>query len=138
MKDGGRKSSDSKPEYQVGYKKPPLQSRFKKGRSGNLKGRKKKPTELERMKGLVQEKVTVTLDGRAQEISVREALVRSCMGKALKGSVRDARQFVALLKDMNIDIISDEDKRKLDGSAQREALEALKKLRQEISNLEKT
>ena len=30
--------SDTPPEYRVGYRKPPLHSRFKKGQSGNPEG----------------------------------------------------------------------------------------------------
>ena len=34
-------SDDDQPDYKVGYKKPPLHTRFQKGQSGNPRGRPK-------------------------------------------------------------------------------------------------
>ena len=39
-------SKDDNSEYEVGYRKPPQKNRFKKGKSGNPKGRPKKKKSL--------------------------------------------------------------------------------------------
>jgi hypothetical protein len=62
--------------YQVGYKKPPLHSRFKPGRAGNAGGRKKQADGFACLfTEALNETVTITENGRARTISKRELLV---------------------------------------------------------------
>lgn len=74
----------------VGYGKPPKKHRFKKGQSGNPRGRPKKiksdssnPTEAEILEKLANE--TVFVDGR--EMTKRELELRVLEKKALSGNI---------------------------------------------------
>lgn len=81
----------------VGYGKPPKHSRFKKGVSGNPKGRpKRQPPELgEVIKAVLDATVDYSEGGRTQTASRRELAVRRHLRNALKGDIGAAE---ALLK----------------------------------------
>ena len=55
-----------KPEYEVGYGRPPKATRFRKGVSGNPSGRSKKPNSMSALiNAALSEKVVVKQNGRA-------------------------------------------------------------------------
>jgi hypothetical protein len=66
-------ADDDKPVYKVGYKKPPLHSRFQKGQSGNPRGRPRGSKNFSTLlTEALNEPVIVTEDGRRRKISKRE------------------------------------------------------------------
>ena len=81
----------------VGYGKPPKHSRFKKGVSGNPKGRPKR--QAPELGDVIKAVLDVTVDysegGRTQTASRRELAVRRHLRNALKGDIEAAE---ALLK----------------------------------------
>ena len=85
--------------YEVGYGKPPKHTRFRKGRSGNPKGR---PSGARGVKTLLDEalsrKVTVTEAGRTTRVSKSEALLVSLINRAIKGDVRASAQVLRLME----------------------------------------
>jgi hypothetical protein len=88
----------------IGYKNPPKQSQFKKGQSGNPKGRPlNKHTDCEDIfRGIIlddaNEKITLTMNGKQQSISSFEAVVKSLKSKALSGQVPAVKQYLDLVK----------------------------------------
>lgn len=92
-------SDDDNRPSQVGYGKPPKATRFKKGQSGNPRGRPRSARGLRTLleEALVQ-KITVTEGGRTMRISKREALILSLITKALKGDMRAAAQTLRLME----------------------------------------
>ncbi len=84
-------------DYEVGYKKPPIHTRFKKGQSGNPKGRPKGArnlrTELEEE---LQERIVVREGQTRKEVSKQRAMVKSLMARAARGDTR----AIALVVDM--------------------------------------
>ena len=74
------------PKYEVGYKKPPQSSRFKKGESGNPSGRprgsKNLATLLEKE---LRQRVVVNENGRRRSITKQEAMVKHLVTKQYRG-----------------------------------------------------
>ena len=94
-------SDDDKPgdDYEVGYAKPPKNSRFKAGQSGNKRGR---PKGARGLRNVVlhdaAQLVTVTEGGKKRRKSKVEVLVQATFNRAIKGDSRAATQYYDLLK----------------------------------------
>lgn len=84
--------------YDVGYGKPPKHAQFKKGQSGNLKGRPKGilnfATLLERT---LRERVMIKENGKNKTISKLEAAITQLTNKAASGDLK-AFQLLTSLK----------------------------------------
>jgi hypothetical protein len=75
----------------VGYRKPPEASRFKKGQSGNPKGRPKKSQNLRTIiQDVLLTNITVREGDKARSVSKMEGVVLRHTENALKGSERAA------------------------------------------------
>lgn len=89
-------STHNDPEYEVGYGKPPASRQFKKGRSGNPKGRPKGAKGVQAsLKRELQTKISVQEGGRTMRITKAEAMAKQFMASALKG---DMKAILALVK----------------------------------------
>jgi len=87
-------------KYSVGYGKPPKQTRFKPGESGNPKGRPKGTKNLATdLNEELAEKIIVTEGGQTLKISKQRAMIKSLLAKALKGDTRAASVLLKLLID---------------------------------------
>lgn len=85
---GSRKSSPSD-NHTIGYGKPPLEHRFRKGQSGNPAGRPRgSVNEATTWKKLLLRKVAITDGGHTRKISVFELLCRRLLEHSLKGNVK--------------------------------------------------
>ncbi len=83
-------------EEEIGYSKPPRKSQFKKGTSGNPKGRpkgSKRKGPLEILNDQLRKKILVREEGQEKEMSVMEAFYKQLVARALKGE----RQAVKIL-----------------------------------------
>jgi hypothetical protein len=76
---------------EVGFKKPPVHSRFRKGCSGNSKGRPKGTKNLRTdLTEVLQERITVSEGDRKVRMSKQRAVVKTLIAKTLKGDSRSA------------------------------------------------
>ena len=85
-------------DYEVGYKKPPEDSRFKKGESGNPNGRPKGIKNLKTdLVEELQEKIAVREGDRSVEISKQRLIVKTLVTKTLRGDARITNTLVNLI-----------------------------------------
>jgi len=101
----GKKDSwtgDGKKDYQVGYRKPPLHSRFQPGRSGNPAGRRKGLRNLETdVKRMLSKPIKVKEGGRTRIKSTQEGVLMVMREKALRGNERALDRSLALAERFN-------------------------------------
>ncbi len=84
-------------EYPVGYGKPPQHSRFKKGRSGNPRGRPKRSESFARLaQRTLNERIAIKENGERRVISKLEAVLKQLINKAATGDARAIREIIKL------------------------------------------
>ena len=85
--------------YQVGRGKPPLHTRFQKGRSGNPRGPRAKSLPALLVDAL-NEPVVVTANGKSREITKREAVVAQLVDRSTDADLRATKMLIDMLKDI--------------------------------------
>lgn len=81
----------------TGYKRPPVASQFKKGASGNPKGRPKGTRNFKTdLKATLARPVQIAEGGRSRSISTQQAGLERLREKALKGDQRALDRLIAL------------------------------------------
>jgi hypothetical protein len=86
------------PDYEVGFGKPPAGTRFKKGQSGNPKGRPKGTLNIASVLArTLREKVVVNENGRRKVITKLEAAVKQLVNKAASGDLYALRHLANLV-----------------------------------------
>lgn len=85
----------------VGYGKPPPDTRWKPGQSGNPKGRPKKVersiTERQRLRDFfnaTERQVTITIEGKRKKVTLVEAIMEQGILQAAKGRYRFFAKFI--------------------------------------------
>ena len=85
---GSPKASE---DYTVGNCRPPRETRFKPGQSGNPKGKAKGAIGIAaQIKKQLQRKITVTENGRKRKLTLQEVMLASFAAKAAKGDLKAA------------------------------------------------
>jgi hypothetical protein len=86
-------------QYAANYRKPPVHTRFKKGQSGNPRGRPAK-----NLAGLLaaalNEKVTVTENGKRRQVTKREAVIAQLVNKSAAAELRATKMLIDMLRDV--------------------------------------
>jgi hypothetical protein len=85
-------------DYEVGYKKPPRETQFKPGQSGNPKGRPKerKNFKTELLEEL-HERIAVKEGGAHRKVTKQRAMLKSLTAKALHGDTKAAAVIVNMV-----------------------------------------
>jgi Family of unknown function (DUF5681) len=83
----------------VGYRQPPLATRFRPGESGNLRGRPKGARNLSSVvAAALDERVVVNVNGRRRRITKLEAAVTQLVNRAASGEARATQLLLALVQ----------------------------------------
>ena len=79
-------------EYEVGYRKPPIEHRFKPGQSGNMGGRRRKAKDPF---DVIREPVPMKVNGVSTPVEVFEAGLRKTAQLAFEGKLPAIKRFIA-------------------------------------------
>jgi hypothetical protein len=86
-------------DYAVGYGKPPHHTQFKKGQSGNPKGRAKGSKNLAALiMSALHEPVTVTQNGRRKRITKIEAMTTQLANKGASGDPKATQLLMGMVQ----------------------------------------
>ena len=91
--------SETEREYAANYRKPPLHTRFKKGQSGNPRGRPKKNLPALLVAAL-NEPVFVTIDGERRKITKREAVITQLVNESAGANLRATKMLIDMMRDV--------------------------------------
>ena len=90
--------SDGPRDYEVGYRKPPIGSRFKKGNNANPRGRPRKSTDLAGMlKRALDTPVVVVEDGVRRRRTKREVVIAQLVDKCAGADLRATKILLDML-----------------------------------------
>jgi hypothetical protein len=96
-------SDDSGKEKTVGYKSPPVATRFKKGQSGNPKGRPKGRKSVRKtFWDALHRKINVREGDRIRSLSMIEAAFEVNLNRALKGDLRAFAKVMDIATELGI------------------------------------
>ena len=85
--------------YKVGYRHPPLATRFRPGTSGNPRGRPKGARKLATvLAAALAERVVVAENGRRKRITKLEAAIKQLVNRAISGEPRSMSLLLALVQ----------------------------------------
>jgi Family of unknown function (DUF5681) len=93
------KMSDTKREYAASYRNPPVHTRFKKGHSDNSRGRPPKNLAA-LLAASLNEKVTVTENGKRRQITTREAVIAQLVNKSASAELRATKMLIDMLREV--------------------------------------
>ncbi len=100
MQDSAEKSQSVSGAKQVGYRNPPEATRFRKGQSGNPKGRGKGSLNVATVFAqTLREKVVVKENGQRKTMTKLEAAIKQFVNKAASGDLRALQLLVRLSRE---------------------------------------
>ena len=112
----GPTEGTDQPDYEVGYRKPPLAHRFKPGQSGNPKGRKRRSMNVSTtLRGLLSEPRKVRIGERTRTLTTIEVMLRRLVEKVVQGDIRAFNALVELIERYIPDALSQVGQRVLAG-----------------------
>jgi len=92
---------ETRRDYEVGYGKPPCHTRFKKGQSGNPRGRprgaKNLPTLLSEA---LNERVIVTENGGQRSITKRQAIITQLVNRSATADLRAIKILLDIVQEI--------------------------------------
>ena len=91
--------SDTEREYTANYRQAPSHTRFKKGQSGNPRGRPAKNLAA-LLAAALNEKVTVTENGKRRQVTKREAVIAQLVNKSASAELRATKMLIDMLRDI--------------------------------------
>ena len=92
---------ETKREYAANYRKPPEHTRFKKGQSGNPRGRPLFPKSLVAdLLDAMNQRVVVAENGRRRRMTKRQAMIAQLVNKSATADLRATKMLLDMLRDL--------------------------------------
>jgi hypothetical protein len=91
--------TETEGQYAANYRKPPVHTRFKKGQSGNPRGRPKKNLAA-LLAAALNEKVTATVDGKRKQVTKKEAVITQLVNKSASAELRATKMLIDMMRDI--------------------------------------
>jgi hypothetical protein len=89
-------------DYEVGYGRPPKRGQFRKGQSGNPKGRRRgAKLFVEIVMEALNEKVSINENGSRKMITKREALAKQVANKGATGDLKSIKLLFEILEGLD-------------------------------------
>lgn len=99
--DPSKTPDDAERANEVGYGRPPKHTRFKKGQSGNPKGRAARSRNVKTIvTQVLDEVVSIREGGRERKVTRFEALVRIVVSRAFKGDQKAFSALATMIRDI--------------------------------------
>ena len=92
---------DDDDDDNVGYGKPPKHTQFKKGKSGNPKGRPPNKVLHQVVEDVLNQTVTITMNGEKVQMTKKEAIVQMMANDSMKGKSTQTRNLLLMLRTLN-------------------------------------
>jgi len=91
-------------DYEVGYSKPPIDTQFKPGVSGNPAGRPKgRPNMATVLRQELERKVTINENGKQKKVTLMEAGCKQLAHKVAKGDLKAMQLVLEIVVDSEDD-----------------------------------
>ena len=89
-------------DYDIGYSKPPRETQFKKGQSGNPSGRPKGTKNVASVLAReLRTKVIITESGKRKSVTKLEAAMKQLVNKAIQGDLAALRLLNAVAQSLD-------------------------------------
>ena len=89
--------------YDIGYRRPPRHTRFKKGQTGNPNGRPQGRANAKTIVSrAINEKVSIREGDKARDMTKLEGMLQAHLVKAIKGDARSANLVIALIAKLGL------------------------------------
>jgi hypothetical protein len=93
-----KRKSSKPPRETVGYGRPPKSTRFKKGKSGNPKGRPRGARGMSAvLHNVMRQKIPVTENGRTRRVPALEVMLRRLANDAMRNDPRALKLVFSLV-----------------------------------------
>jgi hypothetical protein len=109
-------------DYAIDYGKPPVHSRFRKGRSGNPGGRPRGKSLATLLREALAETATIEVNGRPRRVSKGRAMVALLIDRAAEHDPRWMKLLLDLLQKLDIGGDARDDDEEVDAEEAREFL----------------
>ena len=91
--------SATKREYEANSRKPPIETRFKKGQSGKPRGRPAKNLAA-LLAAALNEKVTITENGKRRQATKRTPVIAQLVNKSASAELRATKMLIGVIRDI--------------------------------------
>lgn len=96
--------SNDTEDDEVGYRRPPRATQFKKGTSGNPRGRPKRTRSFKAdLMSELQETLIVTENGKERRVSKQRAFIKTLTSAAIKKDIRAVNALLACIRYFGVD-----------------------------------